>query len=127
MDNFNLNGVIKKVGEGSSFDNFITNIIKTTTNSTNLTDEDFELIQKSSNKIDGLVVNSLDENCIFILWENYSFKLIKYTAYNLGGFIAIELQTSGDEEIPVPDVDKLMGYIKSEIRNNNIDGIIGNI
>lgn len=127
MDNFNLNGVIKKVGEGSSFDKFITTVIKTTTNSTNLTDSDFELIQKSSNKIDGLVVNSLDENCIFIIWENYSFKLIRYTPYNLGGFIAIELQTSGDEEIPAPDVDKLMGYIKSEIRNKNIDGIIGNI
>lgn len=125
MDDFNLNGVIKKVGEGSSFDNFIKNIIKTTKNSTNLTDADFELIQKSSNKIDGLVVNSLDENCIFIIWENYSFILIRYTSYNLGGFITIELQTSGDEEIP--DVDKLMRYIKSEIRNKNIDGIIGNI
>jgi hypothetical protein len=122
MDDFNLNGVIKKVGEGSSFDKFITTVIKTTKNSTNLTDVDFELIEKSSNKIDGLVVNSLDENCIFILWENYSFELIRY-----GGFIAIELQTSGDEEIPFPDVDKLMGYIKSEIRNKNIDGIIGNI
>lgn len=120
MDDFNLDGIIKNVGEGSSFDKFITSIKKVSTFITKIEEKDFDTIKSASNlDIKEFKISILDENNIHIIWKNFNFKIRKHD-----NALLFEFETDDINEVDVPDEIELVNLIKSELRNNILNKII---
>lgn len=121
MDDFNLDGIIKNVGEGSSFDKFITSIKKVSTFISKINEKDFDTIKSASNlDIKEIKISILDENNIHIIWKNFNFKIIK----KYDNTLMFELETDDINGVDVPNEIELVNIIKSELRNNILNKII---